>query len=111
MLSARLCAQRLQGRRPVSAAIEISSSRTTVVQRNVRPRRAAGTRAPAASAAAAAATEELRSDAAATGTDALFQPLKLGALELSHRVVMAPLTRCRQAALAQQPPPRPTPST
>jgi NADPH2 dehydrogenase len=25
----------------------------------------------------------------------LFQPFKLGDLELSHRVVLAPLTRCR----------------
>jgi N-ethylmaleimide reductase len=25
----------------------------------------------------------------------LFRPLKLGALELPHRIVMAPMTRCR----------------
>jgi hypothetical protein len=27
----------------------------------------------------------------------LFEPVKLGALQLQHRVVMAPLTRCRWA--------------
>eukprot|EP00124_Ichthyophonus_hoferi_P002512 Ihof_evm6s174 gene=Ihof_evmTU6s174 len=28
-------------------------------------------------------------------TPKLFTPLKVGAIELTHRVVMAPLTRCR----------------
>jgi hypothetical protein len=46
---------------------------------------------------AATSAAELRQAAAATGTDPLFQPLQLGAYELQHRVVMAPLTRCRWA--------------
>jgi hypothetical protein len=107
MSSARVCAQRWQGRAgPLSAAIDLVPNRNVFSRRNVRPalgcrpqqrRLAAGTTAQAAS--APAATDELRKEAAATGTNALFQPLKLGAVELGHRVVMAPLTRCRQAAL------------
>jgi 12-oxophytodienoic acid reductase len=33
--------------------------------------------------------------AAAADAAPLFAPLKVGALELKHRVVLAPLTRCR----------------
>lgn len=35
--------------------------------------------------------------------DSLFQPLKLGALELQHRIIMAPLTRMRSQAPANTP--------
>ena len=31
-------------------------------------------------------------------TDPLFEPLQIGALTLPHRIVMAPLTRCRASA-------------
>ena len=44
---------------------------------------------------AAPSVEELRRAAVGTGTAALFEPLQLGPYELKHRVVMAPLTRCR----------------
>jgi hypothetical protein len=39
--------------------------------------------------------EDLASAAVGAGTAALFEPLKLGPYELKHRIVMAPLTRCR----------------
>lgn len=44
---------------------------------------------------AAAATADLQQAAAGAGTEALFQPLTIGDVQLKHRVVMAPLTRCR----------------
>jgi 2,4-dienoyl-CoA reductase-like NADH-dependent reductase (Old Yellow Enzyme family) len=52
---------------------------------------------------AAAAADNLQAAAAATGTEALFKPLKIGDVTLEHRVVMAPLTRCR--AIGGVPPP------
>lgn len=45
----------------------------------------------------------LKQLADASGTAALFEPLKLGPYELKHRVVMAPLTRCRALGGIPQP--------
>lgn len=42
-----------------------------------------------------ATATDLPKAAAGSGTEALFQPLKIGDVQLAHRVVMAPLTRCR----------------
>jgi hypothetical protein len=35
-------------------------------------------------------------------TDPLFKPLRIGAWELDHRVVLAPLTRCRSIKVSAQ---------
>lgn len=37
----------------------------------------------------------LKQAASSTGTAALLEPLQIGPYELQHRIVMAPLTRCR----------------
>lgn len=48
--------------------------------------------------------QELQAAAAGAGTEALFEPLQLGDVHLKHRVVMAPLTRCRSAWPARRGP-------
>eukprot|EP00882_Tetradesmus_deserticola_P013553 GHRQ01014389.1.p1 GENE.GHRQ01014389.1~~GHRQ01014389.1.p1 ORF type:complete len:187 (+),score=43.90 GHRQ01014389.1:193-753(+) len=52
-------------------------------------------RVPAVSVRAAVAVQQQRPLQVKEDAQPLFTPLKLGDLELQHRIVMAPLTRCR----------------
>jgi hypothetical protein len=94
--------------RQASAATAAAGSRMTVIrcvlvqllqsQQAVPPRSTCLRRCcrnPPVTRASAAAAPAATKYAVKDDAKALFSPVTLGALQLSHRVVMAPLTRCR----------------